>query len=88
MVIVTLAEATPFYEASRLNEDLKRANIPTKWWAINQSFSATQTTDPVLQGRAGSEAQWISQIKEASANHSVIIPWEPEEIKGYDRLKN
>ena len=48
---------------------------------------ATQTTDPVLQGRAGSEAQWISQIKEASANHSVIIPWEPEEIKGYDRLK-
>ncbi|CAM3798457.1 arsenite-transporting ATPase [Paenibacillus sp. LBL] len=87
VVIVTLAEATPFYEASRLNEDLKRANIPTKWWAINQSFAATQTTDPVLQGRASSEAQWISQIKEASANHSVIIPWEPEEIKGYDRLK-
>lgn len=87
VVIVTLAEATPFYEASRLNEDLKRANIPTKWWAINQSFAATQITDPVLQGRASSEAQWISQIKEASANHSVIIPWEPEEIKGYDRLK-
>ncbi|OIB00876.1 arsenical pump-driving ATPase [Paenibacillus sp. LC231] len=87
VVIVTLAEATPFYEASRLNEDLKRANIPTKWWAINQSFAATQTTDPVLRGRASSEAQWISEIKEASANHSVIIPWEPEEIKGYDRLK-
>lgn len=87
VVIVTLAEATPFYEASRLNEDLKRANIPTKWLAINQSFAAMQTTDPVLQGRASSEAQWISQIKEASANHSVIIPWEPEEIKGYDRLK-
>lgn len=87
VVIVTLAEATPFYEASRLNEDLKRANIPTKWWAINQSFAATQTTEPVLRGRASSEAQWISQIKEASANHSVIIPWEPEEIKGYDRLK-
>ncbi len=87
VVIVTLAEATPFYEASRLNEDLKRADIPTKWWVINQSFAAAETTDPILRGRARSEAQWISRIKEASANYSVIIPWQAEEIKGYDKVK-
>ena len=34
VVIVTLAEATPVYEAMRLEEDLKRAGIAAKWWII------------------------------------------------------
>ena len=37
VVIVTLAEATPVLEASRLQDDLMRANIHPKWWVINQS---------------------------------------------------
>src|SRR5690606_6111539 len=49
VVIVTLAEATPVLEASRLQEDLKRAQIEPKWWVINQSLSATDTMDPVLK---------------------------------------
>src|SRR5690625_2315059 len=38
VVIVTLAEATPVIEATRLQEDLKRAQINPKWWVINQSL--------------------------------------------------
>lgn len=37
VVIVTLPEATPVLEASRLQDDLKRADIVPKWWVINQS---------------------------------------------------
>ncbi len=87
VVIVTLPEATPFYEASRLQDDLERAEIAVKWWVINQSFTASKTVDPVLQGRAGSEQTWIQQIRDASDNHSVLIPWEPDDIKGYQKLK-
>ncbi len=32
VVIITLPEATPVYEALRLNSDLKRAGIHSKWW--------------------------------------------------------
>ncbi|WP_413371904.1 arsenical pump-driving ATPase [Paenibacillus taichungensis] len=87
VVIVTLAEATPYYEATRLEQDLQRANISTKWWAINQSFAATDTTDPILRGRAIAERDWIKKIQKASDDHTVIIPWEPKEAVGYDSLK-
>jgi len=87
VVIVTLAEATPFYEASRLESDLERAGIPTKWWAINQSFAAAGTNDKVLNGRAHAELQWISKVKEISNGHVAIIPWKPDEITGYEQLK-
>ena len=49
VVIVTLAEATPVLEASRLQEDLKRAQIDPKWWVINQSLYATDTTRSYLE---------------------------------------
>lgn len=88
VVIVTLAEATPFYEASRLETDLKRAGIPADWWVINQSFTAAGSTDPVLHGRARAERNWIEQIKEISNQKAVIIPWEPKEITGYMELRD
>lgn len=87
VVIVTLAEATPFYEASRLESDLKRAGIPTKWWVINQSLAVTETTDPILNGRARAEQEWIEKINQTSNGHAVIIPWESHEIAGYEQLK-
>ncbi|KAG2873144.1 hypothetical protein PC115_g24431 [Phytophthora cactorum] len=34
----------------------------TKWWTINQSFAVTDTTDPILSGRAIAEQEWIQQI--------------------------
>jgi arsenite-transporting ATPase len=36
VIIVTLAETTPVYEAVRLQNDLNRAGIHSKWWAINE----------------------------------------------------
>lgn len=87
VVIVTLAEATPYYEAFRLEQDLQRASIPTKWWTINQSFAVTDTMDPILSGRAIAEQEWIQQIHKASEGNTVIIPWESKEVVGYDSLK-
>ncbi|HFK1430245.1 TPA: arsenical pump-driving ATPase [Bacillus cereus] len=88
VVIVTLAEATPVHEASRLQEDLKRADITPKWWVINQSFYATHTSDFVLRGRAQSEIQWIQAVQKESQNNCVIIPWQSEDIVGYEKLKD
>lgn len=87
VVIVTLAEATPVHEASRLQEDLKRADITPKWWVINQSFYATHTSDSVLRGRAQSEVQWIQAVQKESQNNCVIIPWQSDDIVGYEKLK-
>ncbi|MEK3992875.1 MULTISPECIES: arsenical pump-driving ATPase [Robertmurraya] len=87
VVIVTLAEATPVLEASRLQDDLKRADINPEWWVINQSLYTTKTMDLVLNGRATSEEQWILRVKELS-NKCAIIPVVKEESIGYDQLKN
>lgn len=87
VVIVTLAEATPVLEASRLQEDLKRAGIDPKWWVINQSLAATETTDPVLRGRASSETKWIAKVNSELASKCAVIPWLHEEKIGYEQLK-
>ncbi len=87
VVIVTLPEATPVLEAARLQEDLKRAQIDPRWWIVNQSFAAVHTVDPVLQGRAGSEKQWIHQVKNELAAKYAVIPWLAEEKIGYEKLK-
>lgn len=88
VVIVTLAEATPVLEASRLQDDLRRANINPKWWVINQSMIATNTNDPVLKGKASSEKKWIHEVKTNLADNSAIIPWLAEEKVGYEKLKD
>ncbi|WHY03255.1 arsenical pump-driving ATPase [Neobacillus sp. DY30] len=74
VVIVTLAEATPVLEASRLQDDLKRAEITPKWWIINQSLYATETKDPILKGKAVAEVGWIQKITTELAEKSAIVP--------------
>lgn len=88
VVIVTLAEATPVLEASRLQDDLRRANIDPKWWVINQSLSATNTKDPVLRGKAIAEKEWIHEVNKNLAEKCAIIPWLQEEKIGYEKLKD
>ena len=87
VVIVTLAEATPVLEASRLQDDLRRANINPKWWVINQSLSATNTNDPILKGKASAEWEWIRQVEENLSENCAVIPWLREEKIGYDKIK-
>jgi arsenite/tail-anchored protein-transporting ATPase len=88
VVIVTLAEATPVLEASRLQDDLKRADIMPKWWVINQSLYATETRDPILKGRAQAEEGWIQKVTTELAEKSAIVPLMSEENTGYEQLKN
>ncbi|MEH6948730.1 arsenical pump-driving ATPase [Bacillus sp. JJ634] len=88
VAIVTLAEATPVLEASRLQDDLRRASINPQWWVINQSLSATNTNNPILKGKAMAEKEWIQEVKDNKAEKCAIIPWLYEEKVGYDKLKD
>jgi arsenite-transporting ATPase len=87
VVIVTLAEATPVLESSRLQDDLKRADIIPKWWIINQSLYVTGTNDPILKGRAEAEEVWIQKISTELAEKCAIVPLMSEVNKGYEQLK-
>ena len=82
VIIVTLAEATPVYEAMRLQEDLKRADIYNKWWVINSSFYAANTTNTILRVKASNELQWINKVNEISKGNFAVVEWKTEEVKG------
>ncbi|MEA5084506.1 MAG: arsenical pump-driving ATPase [Lachnospiraceae bacterium] len=82
VIIVTLAEATPVYEALRLEEDLKRADIATKWWVINSSLYSTGTTNKLLSAKASNEIEWINKVDEHTNGNFAVISWQPNEIKG------
>lgn len=81
VIIVTLAEATPVYEAKRLEEDLKRAGIYSKWWVINSSLYATHTTNVILKAKASHEITWINKVNEISKGNFAVIDWKIDEIK-------
>lgn len=82
VLIISLAEATPYYEAMRLQEDLNRAGIFSKWWIINSSYYATDTTNSILKSKADNEAEWIKVINDTSDGNTALIKWIPEELKG------
>jgi arsenite-transporting ATPase len=82
VIIVTLAETTPVYEAMRLEEDLKRANIATKWWVINSSLYRTGTTNRMLSAKASNEIEWINKVDAHAKGNFAVISWSPDEITG------
>ena len=86
VVIVTLAETTPVYEAMRLEKDLKRAGINSKWWVINSSLYATNTTNKILKAKASNEVVWINKVNEISKGNFAVVEWKAEEVKGEELL--
>lgn len=82
VLIVTLPEATPYYEAKRLEKDLRRAGIFSKWWIINSSFYLAETTNKILRARAAGEIQWINKISEATKGNVALIKSSTEDLKG------
>lgn len=78
VIIVTLAENTPVLEASRLQDDLRRAQIEPYAWVINSSLSATPTTDPLLRARAAGERVMIEKVRDQHAQRTFIVPWQAE----------
>lgn len=75
VVIVTLPETTPVFEAQRLQQDLQRAGIKNKWWVINSSLLLTKTNSPFLKAKAQSEIQWIEKVDEISNGNFAVIEW-------------
>ena len=75
VIIVTLPEATPVFEAHRLGDDLNRAGINNKWWVVNQCLSLTNTKNSMLIARADAEKQWLEKVKQISSDNFVAIPW-------------
>lgn len=82
VVIVTLPEATPVYEALRLEADLKRTKLRSKWWVINKSFYQARTTSPLLKAKASHEIPWINKVDEHTKGHTALIAWRPDEVRG------
>lgn len=88
VLIVTLPEATPVYEAVRLQQDLIRAGIHPKSWVINQSLYGIDTLDPVLSAKANSETTWIKKVSEELTTHTTIVKWQPEDKLGIFEMKD
>ena len=85
VVIVALPEATPVYEALRLEDDLKRAQIAANWWVINQSFYHAVTTNTLLKAKASHEAEWINRIDRHMNGKFALVAWSADPVKG-DKL--
>ena len=81
VIIITLPEATPVYEALRLEDDLIRASIATKWWVVNQSFYKLNTTNPILAAKADNEVSWLNKIDTHTKGHFAVIAWSADDIK-------
>jgi len=75
VVVVTLPEATPVFEAERLQKDLQRAGIHNKWWVVNSCLSLTNTQNPFLQAKAQGELVWIEKVKQLSNRNTALIEW-------------
>lgn len=73
VVIVTLPEATPVFEAERLQTDLKRAGLNNKWWVVNSSLLLTTTNSPFLKSKAQNEIQWIEKVNDISNGNFAVI---------------
>lgn len=88
ILIVTLPEATPVHEAKHLQEDLARADIHPFAWIINQSLSAAQTTNPVLQARRENEITYIREVEHLS-KRVAVVPWlaePPSDTSGLEKM--
>ncbi|MHB1421431.1 MAG: ArsA-related P-loop ATPase, partial [Bacillota bacterium] len=88
VLIVTLPQATPVLEASRLQEDLCRAGIKTSWWVVNQTWTGITTKDPGLMSLSLAEGPWLEKVAKtlAGIGKVVRIPWLRREPRGRDSL--
>lgn len=87
VIIVTLAETTPVFEAMRLQKDLNRAGINSKWWIINSSLYAINTSNEILKAKSSNEIKWINKVDEISSGNFSVIEWKAEEVNGEKLLE-
>lgn len=87
ILIVTLPEATPVHEATKLQQDLRRAEVEPFGWVINQSLVPLEVTDPMLRCRQHHELPFIDDIKSSLASRTALIPWQSAPPVGLDCLR-
>lgn len=87
VVIVTLAETTPYYEALRLEEDLARAGLTVGWWVVNASFCGSGTVNRTLRAKAASETEWINRVDTHTGGRFAVIGWSADEMKNEKLLE-
>lgn len=80
VVMVTLPEATPVYEALRLEDDLKRAGIAVSWWIVNNSFYNFNLSSNLFKSRANNEVEWIDKVSNHTNGKICLIQWYSETI--------
>jgi arsenite-transporting ATPase len=85
ILLVTLPETTPVTEASRLQDDLRRAGIEPWAWVVNASLAASQTRDPVLARRIAIELAQIERVR-TLARRLAVVPWTAREPRGAGAL--
>lgn len=79
VLIVTLAEPTPVLEASRLQDDLRRAGIEPFGWLVNASLAASGTAHPLLARRASLEGPHLGRVLELAPRAGAwLVPWRAE----------
>ena len=81
VIIVALPEPTPFHEAKRLQDDLKRADIHVSSWIVNQSLLLNDTEDQFLREKSEGEKKWINTISDLTEGRFTQIPWIREDLK-------
>jgi arsenite/tail-anchored protein-transporting ATPase len=86
ILLVTLAEATPVFEAGRLQDDLRRAGIEPYGWVVNASLAASGTTHPLLAARAALERPQLDRVSEELATRTWMVPWRADPLVGADAL--
>jgi len=75
VIIVTLEDATSVYEAMRLEDDLRRTEINTKWWVINPLHYNFGTTNDYLSVEASDEISSINKVDGPTSGNYAIIGW-------------
>ena len=85
VLIVSLAEATPYYEAYRLEEDLTRASIHTNWWIVNSSLYKANPSNKMLSAKANEEVKWINKILDHTSGKLAVVEWTKDDLSG-DKL--
>ena len=81
VIIVTLPEATPVYEALRLEDDLNRAKIAAHWWVINSSLYAADIQNEMLKAKAANEVTWINRVNRHTNGSFILVEWKTEEVR-------
>lgn len=87
VLIVTLPEQTPVLEATRLQDDLRRAGIEPFAWVINQSLLPLEIQDPLLARRREAERPFVDEVLNSLAARAVVIGWQSDSPTGIDALR-